>query len=167
MISTRIWVKALLKVSGKTPVRELLAWLLVLKSHKIQKKIQQLLNQQKSAKLLHEEFDFPLPLAKFLVTLNAEGEWAKLAPIIEQTLAELYQQKQGAGVSAITPQPISTAGQRRLAEIIEEQLKIPVALNNELDPEMLGGIKFEIGRHLIDLGLKTQVVQLKQTMQRS
>ena len=69
----------------------------------------------------------------------------------EVSYREVAAQTHGQAVATVrVARPMSNADQRRLAETLGEQYATTVHLNVVLDPDLLGGVRVEIGDDVID-----------------
>jgi F-type H+-transporting ATPase subunit delta len=67
------------------------------------------------------------------------------------TYRDVAAKTQGEVVATVrAARPMSAADQRRLAETLGQQYDTTVHLNVEIDPDVLGGIRVEIGDEVID-----------------
>jgi len=67
------------------------------------------------------------------------------------TYRDVAAKTQGEVVASVrVARPMSAADQRRLADTLSQQYDTTVHLNVEIDPDVLGGIRVEIGDEVID-----------------
>ncbi len=58
--------------------------------------------------------------------------------------------------------PIQTAAKKEITELLEKRYKVRhVAYREIIDPELLGGVRIEIGDDVLDLSLRNKINQLK------
>lgn len=101
---------------------------------------------------------------KFILVLNAHDrlhQWSGIVAAFEQ----IYEKQLGIqGVTAYVPSKLSDAEIQRIAEALGAKLNKKVRLQQEVDPSLIGGIKFRVGDNVIDGSVQAQLRLIKQDM---
>ncbi|WP_435771694.1 F0F1 ATP synthase subunit delta [Nocardioides sp. SYSU DS0651] len=91
-----------------------------------------------------------LPATVLLVRQALAGSYRTVTAALEdyeKTAAEVH----GEGVATVhVARPLSDSDQQRLASALQRQYGRPIHLNVVVEPEVLGGIRVEVGDHVID-----------------
>ncbi|MDN5744716.1 MAG: F0F1 ATP synthase subunit delta [Nocardioidaceae bacterium] len=91
-----------------------------------------------------------LPATIALVRQSLSGSYRTVTMALE-SYEETVARVQGEGVATVrVARSLSEADQQRLAEALARQYGRPVHLNIVVDPEVIGGIRVEIGHDVID-----------------
>ena len=97
----------------------------------------------------------PEAIKNFVALLARQNRLALVPQIIEAL---------GVKVEITTAALVSTKNQGQLIRRLTQQLGQAVALETKVDPQQLGGIKIKIADTIIDGSLKTQLLNLKNSL---
>jgi F-type H+-transporting ATPase subunit delta len=96
----------------------------------------------------------------FLLVL-AGNDRLRMLPAIIAAFDELFQKAFGrVEVDVYTASPIDEDDRRALAERIRSQLNREPVIHAYVDPTMIGGVRIQIGDHLIDASLSSRLRRL-------
>lgn len=111
-----------------------------------------------------KDSDQLLVVKNFVALLSQQNQLALVPQIIEAFEQRWLAGQGGVKVEITTAAPLSTKNQEQLVKQLTQQLQKTVALETKVDPGQLGGIKIKIADTIIDGSLKTQLLNLKNSL---
>ena len=103
----------------------------------------------------------PFNMARLLVHKGRTG----LARGIEEAFKELAEEKEGiARARAVTAVPLSEAERQALTQRLERDTGRRIILETAVDPELLGGVRVQIGDQLIDASTRARLEALRENL---
>jgi F-type H+-transporting ATPase subunit delta len=106
----------------------------------------------------------PLNLARLLVKKGRSG----LAQEVANGFAQLVEEREGvARARAITAVPLSDAERDALAERLQRETGRRIVLETEVDPNLLGGVRVQIGDQLVDASTRARLSALRDSLVRA
>lgn len=100
----------------------------------------------------------------FLRVLNDKGRLSSL-PGIVTAFEHMAQESFGnVEINISTTTPLSDDEKQRLTSRLREALKAEPILHCTIDPTMIGGIRIQIGDHLIDASVVTKLAQIRENL---
>ncbi|MBN1779090.1 MAG: ATP synthase F1 subunit delta [Candidatus Buchananbacteria bacterium] len=99
------------------------------------------------------------------VNLLAEKHILSQARQIIKDFKKYYNQQEGLiEVTVSSAEKISTAEEKQIAEEIKKTTHLKAEITNEVDPELIGGLKLEFADLVVDGSLKNSLNNLKTTL---
>jgi F-type H+-transporting ATPase subunit delta len=105
-----------------------------------------------------------LNLARLLVRKDRTA----LAPAIAPAFRELLEQHEGiARARAVTAVPLTDGERTSLAQRLERDTGRRILLETEVDPDLLGGVRVQIGDQLVDASTRARLSALRRSLVRA
>jgi F-type H+-transporting ATPase subunit delta len=99
-------------------------------------------------------------LTRFLKLL-VDADRLPLLPVIVTTFHELSIERQGRAEAVVTSAvPLDSDQQKRMADALSKRIKKDVRLKLEVDPNVLGGVRVNVGNLLLDGTVRTALSEL-------
>ncbi len=101
-------------------------------------------------------------LARNLVELLLGRGRVGILPDVQEAFDELYLAEQGIAFADVTTAvPLDPAEELHIVEMLTKMTGKTIKIRTHVDPEILGGVKAQVGDQLIDGTVKTRLEQLR------
>jgi F-type H+-transporting ATPase subunit delta len=105
------------------------------------------------------------PMVQNLTNLLLDRNRVDQIPAIASIYRDLSDERSGrARARVITAQPLPRDVEGRLAQALSRTIKREVAMQTEVDPQVLGGVQAQVGSLLFDGSLKTKLETLRREL---
>ncbi len=128
-----------------------------------------IIHKEKKNKLIDEfaAFDLDKLILNFMKILVSRNDFYIFREIIDE-YKKIYERKEGITVVyAYTAKPISSENLNELASDIEKKLEKKVIISNQVEEQLIGGIRLEYNGKVIDNTLKKHLDSFENYLQRS
>ncbi len=103
----------------------------------------------------------------FLVILSRKGRLAHITAVL-RAFAELVQEAFGrVDVEVSTAHALDSAASESLRDRLSRALKREVVMHGKIDANMIGGLRVQVGDHLIDASVATQLRRVRDQFEQS
>ena len=121
-------------------------------------------NQNNAIKLLAEKLNFSKILTNFMFLLVEKRRIFFVEKIFE-SFSRLCSQKKGeVKASLISSKELSEAELDSISKELSSSTSSTIKLNYEVDKELIGGLKLQLGSFMIDTSIKNKLNKYKQKM---
>jgi F-type H+-transporting ATPase subunit delta len=100
----------------------------------------------------------------FVGAVGANGRLAALPAIIRAFLDELARRRGESAAEVVSAVPLTDAQRSQLADTLRGLVGGKVAMNERVDPELLGGLVVRVGSRMFDSSLRTKLQRLQVAM---
>ena len=99
-------------------------------------------------------------IKNFVKVLYKDGKMAKVEKIMDEYIRYEKSEKGIKNIEVTSAFPIN----KNIKNLIKNYIGAEVEMEEKIDENMLGGIKIKIGDKIFDAGLKTKLLNLKQSL---
>jgi F-type H+-transporting ATPase subunit delta len=117
-------------------------------------------DQMKAMTVLLEKLDVSPLTMQFVKVLSRNRRLFALPNIITEYLSELSHHRGEIAAEVISARELSGSQQTALFEALKLALGGKVAIQQKIDPDLIGGLVVKIGSRLVDASLRTQLQKL-------
>ncbi len=108
-----------------------------------------------------------LPTTRNFLLLLVDKGRMNILPAIVSELRRLIEEVEGIErVEVAVPMPLSDVQRDRLRSVLERRSGKKVVLEEKIDPSVLGGIVVKVGSTVYDGSARTQIRQIRQTLEK-
>lgn len=108
--------------------------------------------------------EFSLGFLHFLIEKNREKYVIDILRNFETSYRKINNYKE---VVVTTAEPLNEATKQQIIDRVEAEYKSKVELHNVVDERLIGGVVVRIENQQLDLSVKTQLQEIKQSLQKS
>lgn len=161
--SNKAYAQAYLAATEGLAIEERFGPLLPLLKKRPQRILSRLIQGSELSELA--ELKLTKQLVNFIKLILVDGKFKDFKLILDQIFNLAFRQKFAGLVVVYSSRSLDSRELDNLTSLYREALSMPIIVFNELDPELIGGVRIKLGSKNLDFSLRNKLAALRKQLQ--